>query len=226
VARFDWQESLTALEKAYSDVDTVLRQLKVNELLLPSGCRGWTRADLAFHLLLDAQRALVAFHTPAEGTPDVDAVSYWLPFSSTNDDAVAGARFVRACAAAYRDPRDLVKRWSAAARAAKQAAGEANGSSLIATQGHVLARVDFVATLVVEANVHFLDLIDPEGDELRPSPEPLRVTTLTLVGLLGEDPPSGWDEITFARKATGRKALSPEDKASLGPAAARLPLFS
>ena len=40
-------------------------------------CRAWTARDLVHHLLGDAQRALVALHTPASGEADVDAVTYW-----------------------------------------------------------------------------------------------------------------------------------------------------
>jgi hypothetical protein len=32
-------------------------------------CTGWTVRDLAFHLLEDARRALVALHTPANSAP-------------------------------------------------------------------------------------------------------------------------------------------------------------
>ena len=43
-------------------------------------CAGWTVRDLIHHLLADAQRALVALHTPASGPPDVNAISYWKPW--------------------------------------------------------------------------------------------------------------------------------------------------
>ncbi|AGL21679.1 maleylpyruvate isomerase N-terminal domain-containing protein [Actinoplanes sp. N902-109] len=66
-----------ALEVAYTGVTAVVAALDDFQLLLPSGCRGWTIADLLLHMTLDAQRALIAFHTPADGPPDVDSISYW-----------------------------------------------------------------------------------------------------------------------------------------------------
>lgn len=39
-------------------------------------CAGWTVRDLVHHVCSDAQRGLVALHTPAAGPADVDSVSY------------------------------------------------------------------------------------------------------------------------------------------------------
>lgn len=47
---------LDALEAEYVALDPVITQLSQENLLTPSGCRGWTNADLIFHMLLDAQR--------------------------------------------------------------------------------------------------------------------------------------------------------------------------
>ena len=52
---------VSALDHAYTDVTALVADLDDDDLLLPSGCRGWSIADLLFHMLLDAQRALVAF---------------------------------------------------------------------------------------------------------------------------------------------------------------------
>ena len=63
---------------------------------------GWTVRDLLFHLLLDAQRALVALATRTDAAADVDAVTYWAPFQpSEGDGGAAHAAFVRAAAAAH-----------------------------------------------------------------------------------------------------------------------------
>ena len=43
----------------------------------PTRCAGWTVRDLVYHLVGDAQRALVAVHTPTAAEADVDAVTYW-----------------------------------------------------------------------------------------------------------------------------------------------------
>src|SRR5689334_19938764 len=65
---------------SYQAVTDDVGKLREDELARPSRCQGWSRADLLFHLLLDAQRALVTFATSAAGEPDVDFLSYWVPF--------------------------------------------------------------------------------------------------------------------------------------------------
>jgi hypothetical protein len=69
---------------------------------------GWTRADLLYHLLLDAHRALVTFATPATARPDVDFVSYWAPFRPGAETCDAQARFVRRSAAAFQSDLAIV----------------------------------------------------------------------------------------------------------------------
>jgi hypothetical protein len=113
----------------------------------------------------------------------------------------------------------------AAVRAA--AAGLATKGHRIETQGHVLRAADFVATLVLEATVHHLDLIVGLPDAPEPDPEGLQVTARTLDGLFG---PEAWDEIawdttTYILKATGREPLNEADLDMLGPHASRLPLL-
>ena len=52
---------------SYQAVTADLERLDEEDLARPSPCLGWTRADLLYHMLLDAQRALVTFATPATG---------------------------------------------------------------------------------------------------------------------------------------------------------------
>jgi uncharacterized protein (TIGR03083 family) len=214
-----------ALGAEYALLVELTRDLTQDELVAPSGCRGWTVADLLFHMLLDAQRALVTFHSPVAGPADTDFVGYWKGFSSDVDAARAHARFVRLSAAAHADERRIVSRWEETARAALRAC-EATAAAFVTTQGHVLATGDFVATLVVEATVHHLDLTAHLRDKPPPVPQALAVTTATLDGLLDGPRPDAWDDLAYIRKATGRAALADDDRAALGDAANRLPLFS
>lgn len=69
-----------AMAASYQAVTDDVTKLDDDELARPSDCHGWSRGDLLFHMLLDAQRALVAFATPASGEADVDFISYWAPF--------------------------------------------------------------------------------------------------------------------------------------------------
>ena len=46
-----------------------------------------------------------------------------------------------------------------------------------------------------------------------------------LEGLLGRALPGGWDDVTAARRGTGREPLTGEDRAELGHAVTAFPLF-
>src|SRR4051812_28188001 len=79
------QPAVRALDAAYSGITAMVDDLDDDGLLLPSGCHGWSLADLMLHLTLDAQRALVAFASPTDGPPDVDAASYWRPVAGSGE---------------------------------------------------------------------------------------------------------------------------------------------
>ena len=56
-----------AMAASYRALSGAVDGLSEDGLAHWSRCRGWTRADVLFHTLLDAQRALVTFATPAAG---------------------------------------------------------------------------------------------------------------------------------------------------------------
>jgi uncharacterized protein (TIGR03083 family) len=219
-------EALDALEAEYVALDRVITRLSEENLLTPSGCSGWTNADLIFHMLLDAQRALVTFNSPAEGPATKDFVSYWTGFEAANESARVHARFVRISAAAHSDPKAIASRWHETALAAIRNARSTSQVDFVTTQGHVLSTPDFIATLVVEATIHHLDLVANLDTPSRPPAAALVITSTTLDGLLQAPRPDGWDEIAYLLKATGRESLTQRDRVALGNAASRLPLFS
>ncbi|MDT7543702.1 MAG: hypothetical protein QOH48_855 [Actinomycetota bacterium] len=96
----------------------------------------------------------------------------------------------------------------------------------VTTQGHVLNAADFIATLVVEATIHHLDLLANLAGKPAPATEAVFLTTATLDGLLDGPRPSHWREETYILKATGRAPLTMEDRTILGGASDRIPVFS
>ena len=221
-------ELASALATAYSGITGIVGDLDDPGLLLPSGCRGWSVADLLFHLTLDAQRALVAFASPADGVPDVDFVSYWRGFPGVDDpeDALAHGQWVRRSAAAFRRPSGIVGRWAETATAAAHAAATADPAGRISTQGHVLTVPDFVATLIAEAVIHHFDLIVSLPGAPEPAPEPVSVTLSTVAGLAGpEGLPDRWTHREAILKAAGREALTAADRRLLGSRAEQYPLI-
>jgi len=206
---------MTALEQAYGDLVAVLEGLDEPDGWQPTGCAGWCVRDLVFHLLADAQRGLVALHTPAPGPADTDAVSYWRGFPGGTD---AGLRATRACATAVSSLAGLVAAYAETSRALLHAVRQADPEAVVSTQGHALRVADLVDTLVVEAAVHHLDLV-VALDRPGPGPDPLAQVRRTAEALLGESFGAEHDDGQVARLATGRAPAPPA-------LAARLPVLS
>ena len=232
MTELDHAAVLDALEAGYRQVTDLVTGLGEAELMRPSGCAGWAVTDVVYHQLLDAQRALVTFATPLTEPPDRDDVTYWAAFAPRSGEAgarakagaAAHARFVRVAASAYL-PGSLARVWSETAAAACRAA-RACGAAAVGTQGHVLRPVDFAATLAVETAVHYLDLTVNLPSAPPPDPASLALVRRVLDGLLGSPLPASWDGVAAAVKGTGRVPLTGEDRALLGPAADRVPLFT
>jgi Mycothiol maleylpyruvate isomerase N-terminal domain len=223
--------ALDALEAAYQNVTALTDRLGEAELMLPSRCTGWAVTDVLYHQLLDARRALRTLASPAPGPADVDAVSYWRHYAPRRDEAGPGpdaesaahARYVRIAASAY-PPGQLAWEWRETAAAACRAA-RACPHEAVATQGHVLLTADFIATLAVEAAIHYLDLTVLLPASPAPDPGSLALVRRTLDGLLGARVPADWDDISYALKGTGRIPLSETDRDIIGSLADRMPLI-
>jgi hypothetical protein len=178
----------------------------------------WTVRELLFHQLLDAQRTLVALASPADAgsEADVDAVSYWRPFTPDAEWNDAHAAFVRVAASAYSTSAVLVDHLATTTEASARAVAAADPAAKVETQGHVITVADLASTLVVEAATHLLDLtVDLTGSPA-PPPAALAEARRVLEGLHGGPLPTGWDDVEAVLKGTGRLPLSPEDRAELG----------
>jgi hypothetical protein len=224
----DFRMALHALDRAYGGVSALTERVSRDDLLAFTRCHGWVVADVLFHVLCDAQRALVALASPDGGPPDRDYVTYWSGFAAEAGDPTPGAWWVRRSASAFRDGTGAVTLWRETAPAAVRAAGRADAGGYIATQGHVLGVADFLATLVTEAVIHHLDMTVQLTGMPAPDPDAVALTTRTLDGLLGAGTvrPAGWTTEEYLLKATGRVALSTGDRHALGSAADRFPLLS
>jgi hypothetical protein len=216
-----------ALAQAYAGITAVVRPLDDATLQLPTRCRGWLVADLLFHVLCDAQRALVALASLASGPADVDAVTYWHGFRAGNADAARHGWWVRRSAAAFDRPSAIVGLWCDTAAAAVRAAGAADVRGFVATQGHVLAVPDFLATLTTEAVIHHLDLVVDLPDAPPPRPMAIRVAVEAMDGLMSDEAvrPGAWSDADFLLKAAGRLPLTERDRHELGEVAGWFPLL-
>jgi len=217
---------LDAVRAAYESFAAVVRPLGDRESWLPTGCAGWAVRDLVFHCLSDAQRALVALHTPASGPPDRDAVTYWQDWRPDPVGAAHGRRWNRVAASMFLDFRQLRELYLETAAATVVAAAAADPDRPVVTQGHVLTAGDLMLTLAVEAGIHHLDLVTGLPTAPGPAPTTLASVRATLDGLLGRPVPVDWSDERYARAATGRAPLTEAERLALGADADRFPLFS
>jgi uncharacterized protein (TIGR03083 family) len=214
------------VREAYGALAEVVRPLGDEESWLPTDCAGWAVRDLVFHLLGDAQRALVALHTPAGEQPDRDAVTYWRDWTPDPVGAAHGRRWNRVAASMFLDFGQLKESYLETAAATVTAAATAESHRRVRTQGHVLTAGDLLTTLGVEATVHHLDLTVALAAAPGASPAGLTAVRATLDGLLGRPVPLAWSDEHYARAATGRAGLTADERQALGADANRFPLFS
>lgn len=207
------------LHASYEALLTVVSGLDDDAGWQPTRCAGWTARDLVFHLLGDAQRALVALHTPASTPADVDAVTYWRNWQPEPPGEDLGRRATRTSASVWTRVRPLADLYAETTRAVLVAVHERSDTELVATQGHVITVADLCSTLAVEATVHHLDIRLGE-----PSQQGLGETRRVLDGLLGR-PASIVSDTRYALVGTGREAPSDEERGLLGAGADHLPLF-
>lgn len=207
-------EQLAALQVAYADLASIVSALDEPMSWRPSGCAGWAVRDLVFHLLSDAQRALVALATPAPGAVVRDAVTYWVDSPGRSDPYSRELRSVRTIASAWRLDH-LTQTYVETTRAVLWQAQRVPMDTIVATQSHALSARDLMTTLTVEGALHHLDLV-ANLDLPGPRPGPLALVRQTLDGLLGRPVPVSWDDATWARAGTGRRALEDGERAILG----------
>ena len=212
------------LRIAYGDLCTLAAGLTEADSWQPSGCAGWVVRDLLLHHLSDAQRALVALATVSdEGPCDRDAVSYWTDAPGRSDPESRELRATRTIASAYR--LDALQGMYVETLQAVVALGSRVAPRAVAsTQGHRLRVEDLLATLVTEAVLHHLDLVEHLAVP-GPSAGPLELVRRTLDGLLGRPTPADWENSTWALVATGRRPLGPREHAALGADVSRIPLL-
>jgi len=211
---FPERVNLDALRIAYGDLAALAVSLDEDASWRPTACAGWAVRDLVHHLLGDAQRALVALATPSSGPVDRDSTTYWLDSPGAPDADSRGIRAVRSMASQWR-LEYLTATFAETTTAVVTLAGRAVPEDLVVTQGHVLSVGDLLATLVVEATIHHLDMT-VDVDSAGPHPEPVAITRDTVDGLLGRSTPESWNKEQWVRAATGRDELLEEQRSYLG----------
>jgi hypothetical protein len=213
-------------DEAYAALLAVLHEVDDDASWLPTGCRGWAVRDLTYHLLGDAQRALVALHTPADGAADRDAVTYWSDWAPDPDGAARGRRHTRVVASLFLVWDQLRSQYVETVAAVRHAAAAADPTVRVRTQGHALTVADLLSTLCVEATLHHLDLLVALPGLPGPTAAGLAEVRRVVDGLLGEPAGESLSDERYARLATGRAMADVAERALLRDVLGQLPVFS
>jgi Mycothiol maleylpyruvate isomerase N-terminal domain len=225
MATYPFSRARDAFVAEYTLLDELAASLTDEQLLRPSRCLGWSVCDVLCHLDLGMVEILVGLASPTDRQADTDFAAYWRDCCAPGEPDLGHARWIRLVASAYARPGGVVRHLRLTTGAALRQAQAAPGDRCLQFQGHVIEMGDFLATWVVEAAVHHLDLTLELPDAPPPVPASLRVTCETLDALLGGPVQGDWDDTTYALKGTGRLPLTAEEAGALGPLAQRFPLF-
>lgn len=141
-----------------------------------------------------------------------------LPPTADGSRASSGSMFL------YFEP--LRDRFTETFNAVRHAAAQVPAEQRMRTQGHVLSCGDMLRTLAVEATIHHLDFLPADSQLPAPSALGLAEARRTIELLLGQPLPSFWDDAHCALVATGRAAVSDDERRLLGGGADRLPVFT
>jgi len=214
-----------AVVDAYTGLDRLFGSLDAADFHRGSRCPGWSVADVAFDLLCDARRALVAFSRPTREPADLTYLSYWQVGRRQPADALEHARFVRVSASAYPDAAALRRDWGETAQAVAQVARSGHQQARFHAGAHVLAMPDLLAVLAVRACVHHLDATVQLASAPPPRDSVIELAARTVDGLLGPADRPAWADQTYLLKAAGREPLDRHERAALGDRADRFPLL-
>jgi uncharacterized protein (TIGR03083 family) len=190
----------------------------------PTRCPPWDVKELAAHVwnALDRLPSFLADPEPPAAT--ADAVTYWRSYDPIADGASIVDRSA-AIAARFADGAELARSFSEHWRECVEAARVADPGRIVRTRVADIRLDEFVATRVLEAAVHGLDLARALGREPWITPAAAEVTVAILRSLLDADPPTQWDDVAFIEIGTGRRVPDDAELDQLGPMASRLPLL-
>jgi hypothetical protein len=203
----------------------IVDQASETDLIRATGCLGWRVADLIVHLRLDAEGILSGLASPSAAPPDRDYVSYWRDWPAAGPATFADVRWTWAAAAMYASSAGLRQHFRDVTQAAARAVSEPARAPAVQFQRHVLAAGDFLAMWLTEYVLHHLDLVAELPWAPGPGPAGLDLAAATVDGLAGGPRLPAWDTGTYVRKGTGRVPLTDDERAELGPRAARYPVF-
>jgi uncharacterized protein (TIGR03083 family) len=187
----------------------------------------WTLKELFAHMWSDLDRIRMYLAGPAPAAADTDAVAYWRRYDPADDGPITAER-ARGIAGRFASGAELVRSFDDARAEAIALAVATPEDRIVATWGPTMRFDEYLRTRILEMGVHGLDLADALGGEPWLTPGAADVTRRILIGLLGEEPAivRRWSDRSFIEAGTGRRGLTYESHAALGPLARAFPLLA
>ena len=213
----------------------LIGELTDDDWARPTRCPGWTVAELVAHCEGMLHRLVGENAAEVGGKPEIDRVGYYrydpVGPREGEDPSKSFSEVIR-----DRVIDEVGGRSGAALRASAEEAVEAAlrgleaipAERVIKRSGHPrMTFGEFVASRNLEFGVHTMDIAAAVGKDERVHPQAAPIITGILDGLLGNQLPAavGWDTITYILAGTGRRPLTDDDRARLGPLAERFPLL-
>ena len=194
---------------------SVVAGLSDDDMLRPSGCRGWLVRDLVCHLIIDAQDVLITLATPSDAAPTVSATTYWEISATppTGEDPL-DALTVR-LAAAYQDSWLLKFHLDDVGSAAGRAARLADPRGRAGTKGETIEVADYLDAYVLEWTLHHLDLIAHLPHVPGPPADSLAASREALGEIVGAAFPDSLSDVDALLVGTGRRAPTEAEAGAL-----------
>jgi uncharacterized protein (TIGR03083 family) len=218
-------DALTALRQETHALSTVLRDLNAADFTQPTNCPPWNLRELIVHMA-DSIAIRGPFRTVAPQSVLASAADYYRrperdtpEYRQRNVDQTQQlSRTVLADTPAWFDQaaRDTVARL-----------GDDDLDRAVVIPGRGAMRLaDWIVTRVISIAAHGLDVAITLDREPWTTGPALTIIRPVFVDLLGAAPPTAlhWDDQTFLATATGRRALTDQERVLLGHG--RFPLLS
>lgn len=200
---------------SWDSLRSAVAGLSDEDLLRPSGCRGWLVRDLVSHLIIDAQDVLITLATPSEAAPTRNATTYWENSRTppSGDDPL-DALTVR-LAAAYQDSWLVKFHLDDVGSAAGRAAQLADPRARVGTKGEIIEVADYLDAYVVEWTLHHLDLIAHLPHVPGPPDDSLAASREALGEIVGASFPDSLSDVDALLVGTGRRVPTEAEGAAL-----------
>jgi len=217
---------IDALDAQCRALGDLLAGLDVREWETPTRCAPLDVRGVTAHLVSQLLHvAELRDATPSAEAPRKDRVSWW-DYDVAQDQQIVLDATLDALRELPHGP--LAVAFARAAREAVEACRThaADGDPVFLPGDLPIRLSDYVATRVLEATIHGMDVTDALGREFEPAPEAMAVTGDILRALLGADPRPGVTDRRLAIIGTGRGEPTPRERDALGESLRRFPLLA